>query len=85
MQGHGFPERGGDDWSGDPTVCGDVQGVAGAVVEPADDLRVHAGSAVGTGESVVGEVGLPGLIRHGGLEPDVGGLGPLLRLGGDQA
>ncbi len=65
-------------------VCGDVQGVAGAVVEPGDDLGVGAGSAVGVGEPVVGEVGLPGLVGHRGLEPDVGGLRSLLRLGGDQ-
>ena len=70
--GCGFAEGGGDDRSGDPGVCGDVQGVAGAVVEPADDLHV-----VGPGDvdqAVVGEVGLPGLVGHRRLEPDVGGL-----------
>jgi hypothetical protein len=32
-----------------------VQGVAGAVVEPADDLDSHAGPAVGAGESVMSQ------------------------------
>jgi len=32
----------------------------------------------------VGEVGLPALVGHRGLEPDVGGLGSLLRLGDHQ-
>ena len=82
--GNGFAEGGEHDRGGDPGVGGDVQGVAGAVVEPADDLDVGAGSAVGSGEPVVGEVGLPGLVRHRGFEPDVGGLGSLLRLGDDQ-
>jgi hypothetical protein len=71
--------------AGDGPVCGDVQGVAGAVVEPGDDLHVVAGSAVVVGESVVGEVGLPGLVRHPGFEPDVGGLRALLRFGDDHA
>ena len=35
-------EGGGDDRAGDPAVGGDVQGVAGAVVEPGDDLDVGA-------------------------------------------
>jgi hypothetical protein len=39
-----------------------AQGVAGAVVEPGDDLDIDARSPVGAGESVVGEVGLPGLV-----------------------
>ena len=76
----GFAEGGGDDRAGDPAVCGHEQGVAGAVVEPGDDLDV---GAVGR-ESVVGEVGLPGLVRHGCFEPDVGGLRALLRLGGHE-
>jgi hypothetical protein len=82
--GKGFAERGEHDRGGDPGVCGDVQGVAGAVVEPGDDLDVGAGSAVGEGEPVVGEVGLPGLVRHGRLEADVGRLRSLLGLGGDE-
>ena len=84
VPGKGFAECLDHDWGGDPGVRAHLQGVAGAVVEPADDLDVGAGSAVGTGEPVVGEVGLPGLVRHRGLEPDVGGLRSLLGLGGDQ-
>jgi hypothetical protein len=80
VSGKRFAERRRHDGSGDPGVCGDVEGVAGAVVEPADDLHVDAG-----GQSVVGEVGLPGLVGHLGFEPDVGGLGALLRFRGDQA
>jgi hypothetical protein len=80
----GFTKRVLDDRGRDPGVRGDVECVAGAVVEPADDLYVCAGSAVGAGEPVVGEVGLPGLVRHRGFEADVGGLGSLLRLGDHQ-
>jgi hypothetical protein len=54
--GEGLSEGCGDDGPGDPVVGGDVQGVAGAVVEPGDDLDVRAGAAVGAGEPVVGEV-----------------------------
>ena len=79
MQGHGFAECCGDDGAGDGAVCGHVQGIAGAVVEPADDLRVGAGA-----EPVMGEVGLPGLVRHRGFEPEVGGPRSLLRFGEDQ-
>jgi hypothetical protein len=43
------------------------------------------GTSVGVGEPVVGEVGLPALVRHRRFEADVGGLRPLLRLRGDQA
>ncbi|MEJ7744637.1 MAG: hypothetical protein WKF73_20100 [Nocardioidaceae bacterium] len=64
---------------------GDVQGVAGAVIEPADDLHVGAWGAVGFGESVVGEVGLPSLVGHRRLEADVGGFRALAWFGGDQA
>ncbi len=81
----GFAERGEHDRPGDSPVGRDVQGVAGAVVEPSDDLHVSAGSAVRTGEAVVGEVGLPGLVRHRCLEADVGGLGSLLRLRGHKS
>lgn len=55
-----------------------------AVVEPADDLHIGTGSAVGMREPVVGEVGLPGLVRHLGLEPDVGGLRSPSRFGGGE-
>ncbi len=56
VPGKGFSERGEHDRRGDPGVRGHVQGEAAAVVEPADDLHVRAGSAVGVGEPVVGEV-----------------------------
>lgn len=82
--GNGFTEGADHDRRGDAGVGADVEGVAGAVVEPADDLDAGAGAPVGAGQAVVGEVGLPGFIRHGGLEPDVGGLGSLLGFGGDQ-
>ena len=60
-------------------MSGKVQGVAGAVVEPGDDLHLLA-----AGQPVVGEVRLPGLVGHGGLEAVQGGLGSLLRFRGDQ-
>jgi hypothetical protein len=57
-----------------------VQGVAGVVVQPGEDLGVG-----GVGEPVVGEVGLPGLVGEGCLEADVGRAGPFVGLWGDQA
>ena len=72
-------ERGEDGGSGDGAVGGDGQGVAGVVVEPGEDLGVGA-----VGESVVGEVGLPGLVGLFGLEPDVAGSGLLGGFGGDE-
>ena len=83
--GNGFTECLEHDRSGDPVVDGHREGVAGAVVEPGQDLGVGTGPAVGAGESVVGEVGLPGLVGHRGGEADVGGLRLLLRLRGHQA
>jgi hypothetical protein len=85
MCGNGFAELGEHDRSGDPVVGGHRQGVAGVVVEPGQDLGVGTGSAVGAGEPVVGEVGLPALVGLVGLEADVGGLRLLLRVGGDQS
>jgi hypothetical protein len=73
-----------DDRAGDPGMGGDRQPIAGAVVQPAQDLGVGSGGAVGPGEAVVGEVGLPGLVGQGGREPQVGRLGPLLGGWGDQ-
>ncbi len=72
VQVSGLPEGGQHDRGGDPGSVRTVQGVAGVVVEPGDDLGVRAGGAVGVGEPVVGEVGLPGLVGLLGLEPDVG-------------
>ncbi|MEJ7707570.1 MAG: hypothetical protein WKF82_10070 [Nocardioidaceae bacterium] len=61
------------------------QRVAGVVVEPGDDLGVRAGLAVGSGEPVVGEVGLPALIGLVGFKSKIGRLRPRLRLRNDQA
>jgi hypothetical protein len=63
----GFGERVDDDLAGDAAVGGDCDGVAGVVVELAQDLDVAA-----LGETPVGEVTLPALIGHVGLEADVG-------------
>ena len=90
MRGSGFTERGEHDWSGHGAVGGDGQGVAGAVIEPGQDLHIGAllgaADAATVGEvdgavlqAVVGEVGLPGLVRLLGLEPDVAALRPLVR------
>ena len=92
MCGNGCAEGREHDRAGDRPVRGDRQGVAGAVVQPREDLDVGAfleapdAPAVGdmagaVGEAVVGEVGLPGLVRLGGFEPDVGVLRSLLGLG----
>ena len=82
--GNGFAELGDHDRTGDPVVGGDTQGVAGVVVEPGQDLGVCSRSAIGPGEPVVGEVGLPALVRLFGGEADVGGPRSLLRLRGHQ-
>jgi hypothetical protein len=66
--------------AGDGLVGGDRDGVAGVVVNEAEDLGVGA-----TVEPVVGEVGLPALVGELGREPHIGALGPLVRLGGDQS
>jgi hypothetical protein len=69
-----------DGGAGDPGVGGDGQGAAGVVAEPGQDLGVGP-----AGERVVGEVGLPALVRHLGGEPDVGRFRPFPRFGEDQA
>ena len=64
MLGNGSTERGQHEGSGDPVVGGHREGVAGAVVEPGQDLAVlpdPADPAVGATESVVGGVGPAGL------------------------
>ena len=53
--------------------------------KPREDLGVGTRVAVEAGEPVVGEVGLPTLVRLRRLEPDVGGLRPLSRFGNDRA
>jgi hypothetical protein len=65
-----------DDRAGDAPVGGDGDRVAGVVIDPAQDLDVGAVS-----ETPVGEVGLPHLVGHLGLEADVGRAWTLLRLG----
>jgi len=60
--GNGCAELGEHDRSGDLVMGGDREGVSAVVVEPGQDLGVGAGSAVGAGEPVVGEVGLPALV-----------------------
>jgi hypothetical protein len=65
-------------------VGGHVQDVAAVVVQPGQDLGVTGGFVAGAGERVVGEVGLPALVRQLCLEPLVGGLGALGGLWGDQ-
>src|SRR6202167_3120082 len=64
---------------GDPVVRGQGERVAGVVVEPGQDLGIGP-----VGERVVGGAGLPALVRHVRLEPDVGRLRPLGGVRGDQ-
>jgi len=80
----GIAERGQHDGAGDPDVGGQVQHVPGVVIQPAQDLGIGARAAAGPGEPVVGEVGLPALVRLLGGEPQVGRPRPLGRVGGDQ-
>jgi hypothetical protein len=80
MASNGFAERREHDGAGDPGMSGDREGVARTVVQPGQDLAVGA-----VEEPVVGEVGLPGLVRLIGFEPDVGALGPFGRVRGDRA
>jgi hypothetical protein len=75
--GDRLAEAGDHQGTGDGTVDSDAQGVAGTVVEPGQDLDVGTRFGVGTGQAVVGDVGLPALVGEVGLEADVGGLGPL--------
>jgi hypothetical protein len=56
----GFEEGGEHDRCGDPVTCGHLQGVVGMVIEPGQHLDVSARAAIGSSESVVSEVGLPG-------------------------
>lgn len=76
-------EGGQHDRAADPGMCGDVQGVAGVVVEPGQDLGVGALAGHRVGQRVVGEVGLPAFVGQVGLEADVGRAGSLLRGRGD--
>jgi hypothetical protein len=78
--GDGRAELPGHVRAGDGGVGGDAQGVPGVVIQPGQDLG--AGAA---GERVVGDVGLPALVRHRCLKADVGRPRALARLGDDQA
>jgi len=62
------------DGPGDFGVGGEVEQVAGVVVDEVQDL--HAGAV---GQGPVGEVGLPHLIGLGGCEASLRGTGPLMR------
>ena len=74
---HGGAERGQHDRAGDPAVRGAGAGRSREwSSSQADDLGVGA-----AGQPVVGEVGLPALVRLLGGEPQVGRLRPLARLG----
>jgi hypothetical protein len=70
---------------GDAPVRCHAQREPGVVVDPGQDLDVGAGTAVGSGQPVMGEVGLPALVGLLGGETDVGALRLLLRLGDHQA
>jgi hypothetical protein len=83
VQVRGLAEGVGHDRCGDAPVGAGVQDVSRVVVEPGDDLDVGAGVPVQSGEAVVREVGLPGLVGLGGGEADVGASRALLRLGLD--
>ncbi len=80
MLSAGLVERGDDDGAGDSPVGGDRQRVAGAVVEPGDDLD---GGAVC--QRPVAEVGLPELVGQVGGEARIGRSGPLVGAGIDHA
>jgi len=72
----GFGEFVDDDGCGDACVCGDGDGVAGVVVDPAEDFGV-----VASFEPPVGEVGLPAFIGLFGGEADVGRFGSFVGAG----
>ena len=81
---NGVPEGGDDAGPGDARMGGDAEGVAGAVIEPAEDLHVGARASVVPRQAVVGEVGLPALVGEVCLEADVGGAGPFGGAGDDE-
>ena len=65
-----------DDGCGDAHVRGDGDGVAGVVVDPAEDFGVVASC-----EPPVGEVGLPAFVGLFGGEADVGRFGSFVGAG----
>jgi hypothetical protein len=64
VSGQRVAEGGDHDRAGDPGVRGNRQGVAGAVIEPGQDLSLGARMVTAASEAVVGEVRLPGLVRQ---------------------
>ena len=60
-------------------ACGAGQAEPGMVIEPVQDLHVQA-----VGQGPVGDVGLPAFVGLLGREAQVAGLGPLVRLRGDE-
>ena len=72
MLSYGGAELGDDGGPGHVAVRGDAQQIAGVVIEPGQDLGVRP-----AGQPVVGEVGLPALVRQLGREPQVGRPGRL--------
>ena len=79
---NGFAERSHDCRPGDAAMAGDGEGVAGVVVQKAQNLCIHAWSAVGPGQPVMGEIDLH-LIGLLSGEANVGRL-RFLRLRNDQ-
>jgi len=61
-------------------VRGHRQGVAGVIVDEAQDLGVG-----GIGQPPVGEIGLRAFVRQFGGKPAVGGLGAFVGRLGDQS
>ena len=72
----GFATLRQDDGSGGTAMRGDREGAVGVVVEPVEYLHMS-----GVGQPPMSEVGLPEFVGLLGGEPDVGGFGPLLRVG----
>ena len=71
----GVREHVDDDVAGHPAVGGDRDRRAGVVIDPAQDLHLGA-----VGETPVGEIGLPALVRQVSLEADIRRPWPLRRL-----
>ena len=75
----GFAKRRHDSAAIHDNERGDIEGVAGVVIEPRQHLHVGV-----VGETDMGHVCLPHLVGEIGLEPDVGRLRSLLRCGLDE-
>jgi hypothetical protein len=81
MQGSGFGERGVDDLPGDLRVSGDLEGVAGVVVQPGDDLGVRSGVQPGPGQLLAQVQDQLDSLRRGGGRAGVRGPGTGLERG----